>query len=86
MIEKKQHDLKGVNVKDRIYGRLGLIILLTLLLLILPLRAYAYLDPGTASYILQLILGGLLVGSLAVKIFWGKIKIIYKKLFSRWQT
>ena len=39
-----------------------------------PQPAYAYLDPGTGSMILQLLLGGT-VGALAVgKLYWFKIK------------
>jgi hypothetical protein len=36
--------------------------------------AYAYLDPGTGSYILQLVIAALLGASLAIKIYWGNIK------------
>ena len=45
--------------------------------------AYAYLDPGTGSYILQLIIGILFGLLFAVKMFWGKIKIFLKNIFSR---
>jgi hypothetical protein len=42
-----------------------------------PQPAYAYLDPGTGSMILQLLLGGT-VGALAVgKLYWFKIKSMF---------
>jgi len=41
----------------------------------------AYLDPGTGSYLLQMIIAGLVGGAFLVKIFWGKIVAFFKKLF-----
>ena len=49
-------------------------VLLVALWLALPGTAHAYLDPGTGSYLLQLLVGGFLGGLYAVKIFWGRIK------------
>ncbi len=46
-------------------------------------NAYAYLDPGTGSYILQMIIAALLGGLFAVKLFRYRIKIFFKNLFSR---
>jgi hypothetical protein len=51
--------------------------------LIFPRKAYAYLDPGTGSYILQLITATLFMGLFAVKLFWNNVKIFFKNLFSR---
>ncbi len=48
-----------------------------------PPKAYAYIDPGTGSYILQLILGAFLAGLFVVKLLWNKIKSFFKNLFSR---
>ena len=45
-----------------------------LLFLILAEQADAYIDPGSGSYILQLILAGLLGAGVAVKIYWKRIK------------
>lgn len=50
---------------------------------IVPLKAYAYLDPGTGSYIFQLIIAVFIGGLFAAKLFWNKIKIFLKNLFSR---
>ena len=45
--------------------------------------AYAYLDPGTGSYILQMVIATLLLGSLTVKLFWTKIKTFFRDLLSK---
>jgi hypothetical protein len=56
-----------------------------LLSLIFTRDAHAYLDPGTGSYILQLMLAGLLGASLAVKIFWRNIQAFFSSRFSKGQ-
>jgi hypothetical protein len=65
---------------------LGLFFTLLLCYMIFPQRAYAYLDPGTGSYIFQLIIAGLLGASLAIKIFWQNIKTFFSNLFSKGQN
>ncbi len=44
--------------------------------------AYGYLDPGTGSYILQLILGGLLGGLFAIGLFWKKVIAFVKRVLT----
>jgi hypothetical protein len=41
--------------------------------------AYAYLDPGTGSMIVQLLLGGLAGAFFVVKVYWEKIKTLFVK-------
>jgi hypothetical protein len=41
--------------------------------------AYAYLDPGTGSMILQGLIAGIAVMSLTVKIYWYKFLSFFKK-------
>lgn len=48
---------------------------LTLLLLGSSPSAFAYLDPGTGSMLLQVILGGIAAVGVALKLFWHKIRI-----------
>lgn len=48
--------------------------------------AYAYIDPGTGSYFLQLALGALIGVLFTVRLFWNKIKIFLKNLFSQVKT
>jgi hypothetical protein len=54
--------------------RLSPLFLLTLLVAAIPGTAHAYLDPGTGSYLLQLLIGSLLGGLYAVKLLWGRIR------------
>jgi len=37
-------------------------------------RAVAYLDPGSGSYILQLIIAAIVGAAFVVRMYWGKIK------------
>lgn len=45
------------------------------LLVFLANPAYAYLDPGTGSMLLQVILGGIAAVGVAIKLFWHKIRV-----------
>jgi hypothetical protein len=36
-------------------------------------RTFAYLDPGSASMILQMIVGGVAAAGVAIKLFWDRI-------------
>lgn len=38
-----------------------------------------YLDPGSGSFIIQMLIAGLLGLSVAVRIYWRKIKLLFKK-------
>jgi hypothetical protein len=49
--------------------------LLATLLLSSAQPAFAYLDPGTGSMLLQVILGGIAAVGVALKLFWHKIRI-----------
>ncbi len=37
--------------------------------------AFAYLDPGTGSMLLQVILGGIAAVGVAVKLYWHKLRV-----------
>ncbi len=39
----------------------------------------AYLDPGSGSYLLQLLIAGLLGGAFAIRASWGKIKNFFRR-------
>lgn len=54
-----------------------------LLYLAFPPFVYAYLDPGTGSYILQLLVAGLVGGAFVIKMFWSRIQTFFRRLFSR---
>ncbi len=43
-------------------------------LLMLTENAYAYLDPGTASIALQVVVGAIASGLFVIKLYWAKFK------------
>lgn len=49
------------------------LLVIVLLLFVSVREAHAYLDPGSGSMVLQVILGGIAGLMLAVKLFWGRI-------------
>lgn len=51
-----------------------------LLFLIFTSQADAYLDPGTGSYVLQIVAAAFLAGTVVVKGFWGNIKNVIDKI------
>ncbi len=50
-----------------------------LLILASTREAYAYIDPGTGSYVIQLIIAGLVGVGFAVKVYWGRIKSFFSR-------
>ncbi len=49
----------------------------------LVMPAYAYLDPGTGSMILQAIIGGLAVASATLSVFWTRVQAFFASLFGK---
>lgn len=41
--------------------------------------ASAYIDPGTGSMVVQIVVAGMISASVAIRIFWRKIKSIFTK-------
>ena len=52
-------------------------ILSIVLLLIFTNQAEAYLDPGTGSMLLQVILGGVAAVGVAIKLYWHKLRVAF---------
>ena len=42
-------------------------------------HAFAYIDPATGSYVIQILLAGLLGAIFAIKTYWGRIKLFFTK-------
>jgi hypothetical protein len=61
----------------------GTLLLLALPLLLLPSVAHAYLDPGTGSYVVQLLMGTVLGGLFALGVFRRRVVAFFKHLFRR---
>lgn len=65
-------------------SRIGSITVAAVLLIILfPAPAKAYLDPGTGSYIFQILLAALLGALFSLKMFWKKIKLYFSTKFTK---
>jgi hypothetical protein len=47
---------------------------------------HAYLDPGSGSFLLQLLLAGILGGAFIVRSQWTRIKGFFRRLFRRGQS
>ncbi len=45
--------------------------------------AYAYLDPGTGSMILQGLIGGIAAGATIIALYYQKVKSFFRKLRGR---
>jgi len=54
-----------------------------LVYLVTPMSSYAYLDPGTGSALIQLLLGGILTLGLTIKMYWYRLKRYLKGMFSK---
>ena len=52
---------------------------LILIFLIVPLKAQAYLDPGSGSYLTQILIASLFGAGYLTKAYWGKLKNIFSK-------
>ena len=58
-------------------------LLYILTVIIFPTKAFAYLDPGTGSIILQAILGFIAATIASISIYWEKFKSLISKLFGK---
>lgn len=45
--------------------------------------AYAYIDPGSGSVVIQMLIGALVGVGIAVKVFWVKLKYKFQSLFKK---
>jgi len=59
------------------------IILSLVYCLILAPDIYGYIDPGTGSYMLQILIASFVGILFSVKIFWAKLAIFVKSIFSK---
>lgn len=54
---------------------------LIVILFILTSNVYGYIDPGTGSYVIQVLIAALVGASLGFKVYWKRIKTFLKKRF-----
>lgn len=62
---------------------LELAIFLITYLFVLPTQTNAYLDPGTGSYVTQIVIGFFVGSAYIVKLYWHQLKIRARNLFNR---
>lgn len=60
-----------------------LCVCLTFILLASVHQAHAYIDPGSGSYLFQLLIAGIMGSLFALKTFWHKITAFFKKIFTK---
>ena len=59
--------------------RVGCGLFIAFFLLCAPQPAQAYLDPGTGSMVLQLLLAGFAGAGVVIKLFWRNISSLWRK-------
>ncbi len=59
------------------------LLILGIYLMIPVSNAHAYLDPGTTSMALQMIVGGVVGGLMAIKLFWKRLKEFTLRIFKK---
>lgn len=71
------------TMTERNFCRISLFLFLGLLV---PYRtAYAYIDPGTGSYLIQVVMAGILGGLFAVKLLWRRVFHVARNLCFRFR-
>ncbi len=53
--------------------------LIALFIFINPGQAYAYLDPGTGSMLIQMLIGGVVAAMFTIKMYWYQLKLFIKR-------
>ncbi len=70
----------GMQMK---YNVLKAVLAIIVMGLVLPTNSYAYLDPGTGAFILQILIAAFIAISLTIKAFWLRIKAFFSRLMSK---
>jgi len=65
---------------------LKLLVVIATFLLVWPTPVHAYIDPGTGSLVLQIIVAGVMAGLYLFKRYWNKIKILIGHILNRDST
>lgn len=70
-------------MRKQTFRLMWVVYLAALMSLVTISPAAAYLDPGSGSLVFQVVVGGLMAGSLAVKVFWRRIASLFKRKETR---
>jgi len=57
-----------------------------MIFMLLTTRSYGYIDPGTGSYLVQVIIAAAAGAALGIKLYWKKIKALFTRLYSKKNT
>tara|TARA_B100000401_G_C52398957_1_gene527885 strand:- start:277 stop:501 length:225 start_codon:yes stop_codon:yes gene_type:complete len=63
--------------------KINSIVFLILFCLVFSTDAYAYIDPGSGSIILQAIIAAIAGAGTAITIYWKKVKLFFSKIFKK---
>ncbi len=77
-----QNNKEGKDIMKRNHVVINVFVLALVLQAIIPSIALAYIDPGTGSYLFQMLMAGLLGSLFAVKMAWRNIKCYFSRFFS----
>lgn len=72
----------GLRTPGKIRNPFNLSLILALWFLVLPGQLFAYIDPGTGSYVFQMIIATLVGSMFLLKTSWQRLKDWFSQLFS----
>jgi hypothetical protein len=75
---KKKKGLRRQAI-DKYWSSKITIFFVVSVIFVFPETSHAYLDPGTGSFVFQMIIAGVVGGLFAIKTFWRKIVSFFKK-------
>lgn len=79
--------LKGAPLRRHLLSQplraFAYVLVLSGSLMLAPSRSYAYLDPGTGSYVFQLALALLLGALFTTKLWWQKVRTFLRRVFRK---
>jgi len=82
-VRTDEQEVAGGDMNMLFTGTIRLVIIAGFLHIVFPRAAHAYLDPGTASYTLQMLIAVLLSAAVVIKTYWAKLKSFVTGLASR---
>jgi hypothetical protein len=72
IVTEKNNRIKETKMIKRFF-------ILIIVFIFFTVKGYSYIDPGTGSYVVQIIIAAFVGASLGIKLFWDKIKAFFSK-------
>ena len=60
-----------------------IIVLMMLVLISFPAHSHAYIDPGTGSFVIQMVVAAVLGAFFALKMYWRRLKGFFSKFTAK---